>query len=720
MELKLRSTITSSQQVRKWLPIAEEKDGFFDVAGRYKINISKQELEDKVIKYEDPPAKPTLLQPLELSRSSLVGLYAQMNELNPMIPMEVDLAVEELQEILGMTKDDLLTLPQLNQKAGWHQMPTKEYLLDVPGLLYSADNIQNAEIIPFMDRVGRTKHFVVVGNRNGHQIVLPITHWKKDGNEKGDWLVVPPAPLFPLLGIPSLANDPSAPIVISDSILLADLFARNIPALESLPQMSCRQRFILTTWYGGLPTKADWSVLKSSYKNREIYYLLLNHSRMSKDQAMDIAAKVRDQVLANVPDIRFTIIDCLYEYTDNGMINFPNLGRIVEPGELLKGDDKPKPTEGPPLRIINRVRKEPKVQRLSDIEMVDEEEIFLFHPVVGRKSVSLLQASVDTGKRTLALSLSCFLACGAKALNKWTVPEEPNRVLYVNASIDETMLGRRLKAIANGFSEEQRQLIDNNLFLVSVEPSTLNLGTDAGQAQIEKFIAQVKKAAGVEDGAALIVFDRLASLMEMGGDSWREFSVWLNALKQDGIASLIIQDTGKADGVKELETRMPVIDNVIQIRRDGDCDGTTLFLSIQVKRGQNLSGAARRPFSVEFTPTAKSPQWRLCRANGDTSDVERGQLREKVQELVDYGASNQEIADELGMELNTFKALKPNLVKTRPYKKKNADYWTMPAAKKRQTRHSKPTTPESEPTAKEQMESATSTQQTDDDRPDAP
>jgi hypothetical protein len=708
MELKLLTTVGSPQQFRKWLPMAVVKNGFYDVAGQYGVGLKDQKTEQKPGTNIEPlsaipppadwrerpwrfgeirnnPNMPHLLILEELSQP-LISLYAKMNELDPVHPLEIDMAMEELQVIFGMAKDDdPLAHPRPHQKSGWRQIKKKSLRLQFP-CWNSIDNIQNyAHIyVYFTDRVGRINHIVLLACRDNHQLVVPVTQWIKDGNVKIEWMFIPPEPLFPLWNLPSLTQQPNLPVVISDSIALMYLMPKT-----DLPEELKKQidPYLLTTWFGGMAAidKVDWSPLK----NRQVYYLLLNHSGMSEDQAKEMAVKVQEQVLKNALGVKFSIINCLYESGSNSPPVFKELGRIIDPNELLKGRDKPVPAEDIVVLKKNGPPKEARVKRLSEVEVTDDEKKYLFRPIICRNSVSLIYAPIDTGKRTLALSLSCFLACGAKALNKW-IPDAPGRVLYVNGSLDEETLGKRLRAITSGFSEEQRKLIDDNIFLVSVEPGTVDLGTKSGQRQMEKFLDDVQKEIGDQDRVSLVIFDRLVSLMDVGDNGWWEFLAWLKGLKRTGIASLIIHDTSKADGMRELETRLPAIDNVIQIKRQGDPDGTTLALSIQVKRGQDLSGAAKRPFSVEFTPTAKSPQWRMSHAKEDVTDVDRSQLRERVQELVDRGASNQEIADELGMEVNTFKMLKPSLVKMRPYKKKNAVYWIEPAAKKRRGKDAKP------------------------------
>ncbi len=227
-------------------------------------------------------------------------------------------------------------------------------------------------------------------------------------------------------------------------------------------------------------------------------------------------------------------------------------------------------------------------------------------------TITLIRGPRAAGKSWLALALARTVASGGAILG-WQARQAP--VLHVDAAMAATALGARLRALGPP---------PPDLDLIGDKP--LDLGMAATQA---RFLDELPDR-------GLLVLDGLSLLVQSGrGARWQAFCTWLRALRQDGLAVLLV-DHASRPAVEALA------DTLITLKPLRD-DGCIAFTAEIVSR--NALPAADRAFTVRLELTDTAARW-------SRAAVVDPALRE-IAEAARQGGTVRDIAERLGLPTAT-------------------------------------------------------------------
>jgi len=198
----------------------------------------------------------------------------------------------------------------------------------------------------------------------------------------------------------------------------------------------------------------------------------------------------------------------------------------------------------------------------------------------------LLVGPTGLGKTNFALALALHIAAGKNFLH-WR-PQRPCRVLYIDGEMARRLLRQRIDDAVNrlgerpaGFYAPSHEDIEN----------FAPLNTAAGQALIERFIAQLKPD--------FIVFDSIMCLLigEMKDPApWAAVMPWVRSLTRRQIGQLWLHHTGhdekKSYGDKTREWQLDTVAHMEAIARED----TDLSFSLEFRKARERTPATRADF----------------------------------------------------------------------------------------------------------------------------
>lgn len=552
--------------------------------------------------------------------------------------------VDSLNNHFEMNNDNILDQPILDKRRNWRQV-NKQYI-----------EFQNNPILNFYDEYGRYANSVTSINTYNKNIILPITGWEKRGHDNTSFLYVPPKNKYQLFNQKHIKENPTLPIIITDSFALAFM-------LSIYQQQTNNYQFIITTWYGDI--EGTDNVCWLPLNNRTVHYIIHGHPEESIKESNDIAMMTAGKVYKHLSseEIKSKVFFWDFRISEDG--------KDICQGNYIDPEDLPINKEDKVSKVYNeKLPDEGNLLTISDIPEDHKRPAFLMDPVIAQKTVNLMYAEAGIGKTWVSLYISCCLACGKNAFDDRWKPEKPCKVLYVDGEMGEDDLKIRLAMIKNHFKgEEDQELLRKNFFFVSIRSKVPDLSTAEGQRLVDIHLEEIRKRTGYHERVAFMVIDNLG-VLTLNSDShtsWGRFFAWLKELKDKGTSSMIIHHTNKKGDQRGTEVKMAAVDNAFFIEGNNSNEDTSLFMTIHVKKGRHIYGSAKKSISVEFTPSENNSNWRFI----DTGMTEKG-LQERIKEWTISGWSNAQMAASLdGMNINTFKVLKKSLGVTRKYKKKN-------------------------------------------------
>jgi putative DNA primase/helicase len=512
--------------------------------------------------------------------------------------------------------------------------------------------------VDVFDKLGRLAYSVFwYLHGDGSRIVLPKTLWSKEGHSSYQPLSIPLQMPSPLLNENMLADTICNAAILFDSIEIAGQLSRP-PTHVSLPD-----GMVLTAWYGGIDaidTDVDWSALHG----KKVHYVICNHSKMNRHEAFQTARRVYRRLIAvGCADVAvYDFHTGLRGSNQERKWNWSHFMARRVPATELEAQD------GQTLQIS---RPTPGVEEGSVMGLNDhvsfETVPDLLSDFIPAGTVSLIYASAGVGKTWLALHLACSVASSTKVFDRWT-PDKARTVLYVDGEMGGALLEKWLNASVKVFTEDARTVIARKLFRVSVGAEVLDLSTEEGQEVVERHLAETRRRS--EEPVSLLILDNLGALTGFSDTtaSWKGLFGWLKVLKRRGISTIIVHHTNKTGAQRGSEFKLAAVDNAFHVRAEGGAGRSTIAISIEVAKGRELHGLGKRPITVEFSPSAKVPKWRVRQVSSGKGEAAKKERDDRIIELAGLGWSCQEIADDVGLCLSSLKRRKSELKCVRPYK----------------------------------------------------
>lgn len=259
-----------------------------------------------------------------------------------------------------------------------------------------------------------------------------------------------------------------------------------------------------------------------------------------------------------------------------------------------------------------------------------------FGRFITSQSLGMIHAWRGIGKTHFGLETAYAIASGGSYL-KWDAPEA-KRVLYLDGEMPGAVLQERVARIA-ACSEAEPP--DGYLRFVTpdVQAGPLpDLATPEGQEQYVDALRSVN----------LIIVDNLSCLARRGGkenesESWLPVADWALRQRAQGRAVMFVHHSGKGGLQRGTSRREDLLDWVITLRRPLDYlprEGARFTVEFEKARG--LYGDAVSEFEASLgTDEHGRRSWTMA----NVEDAELG----RVAELVKAGATQKDVADELGL-----------------------------------------------------------------------
>lgn len=296
-------------------------------------------------------------------------------------------------------------------------------------------------------------------------------------------------------------------------------------------------------------------------------------------------------------------------------------------------DRGPRPTHAPrhdttaaPIRVVDAAE-------LLGLKLPPRE------PMLGRwltrQSLNMVYAWRGVGKTHFALGVAYAVASGGPFLG-WST-SRPWKVLYLDGEMPGPALQDRLAAIAGGAETEPPPG-----YLRFITPDL----QEAGMPDLSTYSGQEKIAESVAE-ADLIVVDNLSTLVRSGkeneSESWNVVAEWALQLRARGKSVLFIHHAGKGGQQRGTSKREDILDVVIALKHPADYDPATgAKFEVHFEKARGLYGDDVQPIEAHLASGSDGTQVWTCRAVED-SEITR------VAELVKEGATQSDVADELGL-----------------------------------------------------------------------
>lgn len=293
-------------------------------------------------------------------------------------------------------------------------------------------------------------------------------------------------------------------------------------------------------------------------------------------------------------------------------------------------------------------------RQLLEMNFPPREDILA--PVFTTNSLHMVFAERGMGKTMFALTCACAVATGTSVFGVWTV-SKPRKVLYIDGEMPSDLMQKRLASVLQGMNELENDdnltilnygLQENNIKETEIEIMP-NLATKEGQEKIEPFL----------EGVSLIIIDSIVTLCRTGKsndeDAWAPVQMWLMSLRRRGFTVLLVHHTNKNGGQRGTGAKEDVLDTVMELKRPGGYDPTAgAQFEVHFSKARSLYGKDVQAFEATL---ATGPDGEACWQARYVEDA----LEKRVCELLDQGATQIEVAEELGIHRSKVGRIKRSL-----------------------------------------------------------
>jgi KaiC/GvpD/RAD55 family RecA-like ATPase/DNA-binding NarL/FixJ family response regulator len=440
--------------------------------------------------------------------------------------------------------------------------------------------------------------------------ILPITAWTTPKIEKRLYLNLPPFEAFHLNSELEITQNPEAIVMLTESLEIAAENKSN----------NANENVIWASWYGEHKAVnfVDWSCLKGG----AVYYFITEYTGVSIKEAYETAYAVYQQ-LQDVKKINLHFIEYSHKTSTNSKFHFMSCKEFAKQAMAILGEDDSYAFEG--LKPLT-------MKELIYLDLPERK--LLLDPIMHERSTTLLYAQTNVGKTWLALCMAYTIAVGGTLFERWKTGKA-RKVLYIDSEMDQSSLQKRIKLISQMKFDERKyswSSFSNNFYCISRNRSEQD--NENFQKDVTKFVKKNK--------ISLLVLDNLTAFTQHNDSAkaWEDIHVWLDSLKANGCAVLLIHHTNKAGEQRGTSATTNAVDNVIRINQEdlndlsdkieGDnsisqelsasaTEYPGLIMSVHIEKGRDIYGKARESFWAQISPNAIQPFCRLLNPTENAS-----------------------------------------------------------------------------------------------------
>ena len=217
----------------------------------------------------------------------------------------------------------------------------------------------------------------------------------------------------------------------------------------------------------------------------------------------------------------------------------------------------------------------------------------------------------------------------------WTCPET-GRVLYIDGELPGSSLQERLTRFRRSPSGMFHVLCRDTFQLRRQQMP--DLGEAEGRRELDRIIDQC--------APDLIIFDSISTLVRSGveneADSWSPMQDWLLKHRWRGRTVLLIHHEGRSGKPRGTSKREDVLDTMIGLRKKPDDDGSAdSVFELTFTKARDFYGADAEPLRLRLSMVDGEVTW--------AQEKLRNVRDDKIRAMLDAGAKQTEIADELGL-----------------------------------------------------------------------
>ncbi len=507
--------------------------------------------------------------------------------------------------------------------------------------------------------------------------LIPMTMWMRNNSITDQLFCVPlPEDKQPLYNLDQLKADEESPVILTDSIELADA-----NEMEGVIFTS----FICDP---GQYDQVDWSPLL----NRTVYYLVTNHSGSLLESAYLKAKEFAEyweeknkekenklkfiQMEVDYPEKRrdyATLDDILTHYRDSEPTVTAESVEIIEDDDLFE------------IRCIESVKRlETKRSKLWESQNSEEQRVvekesnrrksvnYVLRPFLIKGEVSMLYASKSTGKSALGISMAAAVVSGDPLLSEkwWVVPKNPdyplNKVLYLDFENGKTEIETRKTQLAYPYwpqKKEARSKCEENLIVKDMTEDTVEKVDYSDRENWPKIIAMIEAAKDKGTPGQpvdLLVIDTLSKFARKSYTADLNLSDFINNMRQMNIAILFLHHEGSNGQVRGWKCTLDDFYFTLRMYRKDENENHTLEDPLWLDYKPSRSGVEKTsPFEVKL-----DKKWAVHyeESDSDKSKPEEQRRKEELKRISDFyikrGFQHQDIFPMLGIGKETYNNLK--------------------------------------------------------------
>ena len=410
---------------------------------------------------------------------------------------------------------------------------------------------------------------------------------------------------------------------------------------------------IVSSWYGGVDSIGIVDL--SPLRNRQVTYLIRQHSREAYQLALWIAVRLKRELGKAHPRLAFLDLSS----GKREPFSAEKLRELAEDQFGLTEDALEIPS--PDIPASSATCEE--LDFAHPIPPIDAPKLLL-SPLICENSITLMYSEPGCGKTFLAQTIALALSYGTSVWNatpQWKA-ERPCRVLYVDSEMNKYSFFNRLRLLKDRFDQlgTQEKLTAEKFKYISVTQEDWDLTDESGMYRDR--ISKLLKL-GSREQVDVLILDNLTTLSG-GQDTIKSrlgLFVWLRALAARGCSTILLHHANKAGDQRGTSVKSATVDNIIRIRKGLPTKKRNLALTVSIEKARNVDGTELTPLTLELRKLLNGPyQWVTTKAKGKCkiSDEERDQM---IFKAFKSDAFNQKVlGDYFGLELSYVKEIIKN------------------------------------------------------------